>query len=139
MWFVCHGLPGASHPSKPQGARGIAPPSHPGTAAGKTSRPIVKKETSGEAACRAPPSSIFPEDIRDILVTHEGPGEHPYGVEVIDELAQTLGARTLLHGHYHDPSRYGSSNRIYLGLRECLDAVTTSELGSSPRRRHAIH
>lgn len=72
-------------------------------------------------------SSIFPEDIEalqglkaDILVTHEAPGEHPYGFQTIDELAQSLGATTIIHGHHHDPFSYGSPNRTNLGLRETL-------------------
>lgn len=73
-------------------------------------------------------SSIFPEDIQalqelkaDILVTHEAPGEHPYGFQTIDELAQSLEATTIIHGHHHDPFSYGSPNRINVGLREIIE------------------
>jgi Calcineurin-like phosphoesterase len=52
--------------------------------------------------------TIFPEDFDhlatlrcDILVTHEAPSSHPHGFAVIDELAATLGARLIVHGHHH--------------------------------------
>jgi DNA repair exonuclease SbcCD nuclease subunit len=44
----------------------------------------------------------------DILVTHEAPSYHSTftlkdtGFQVIDELAQFLGARYVVHGHHHD-------------------------------------
>ena len=53
-------------------------------------------------------TSIWPEDIEqlqgqraDILVTHEAPSCHPHGFAVIDELAQAMGAHTIVHGHHH--------------------------------------
>ncbi|WP_286293615.1 metallophosphoesterase family protein [Methylomarinovum tepidoasis] len=52
--------------------------------------------------------SIFPEDFEvlrrnraDILVTHEAPTCHPHGFIAIDELARSLGARWVVHGHHH--------------------------------------
>lgn len=52
--------------------------------------------------------TIFPEDIEklsamtcDILVTHEAPSCHQHGVEVLDDLAKTMGAKLLVHGHMH--------------------------------------
>ena len=52
--------------------------------------------------------TIFPEDfVRlaalpcDILVTHEAPSSHPHGFAVIDALAETCGARLIVHGHHH--------------------------------------
>ena len=63
-------------------------------------------------------SSIFPEDIQsfdglkaDILVSHEAPSAHPHGFQTIDELAQSLGATTIIHGHHHDPFHYGTAVR----------------------------
>lgn len=83
-------------------------------------------------------SSIFPEDIEalqglkaDILVTHEAPGEHPYGFQVINELAQSLEATTIIHGHHHDPFSYGSPNRINIGLRECIEISSINHAGGS--------
>ena len=37
----------------------------------------------------------------DILVTHEAPGCHPNGFVAIDELAQQMGVRLVVHGHHH--------------------------------------
>ena len=73
-------------------------------------------------------SSIFPEDIQcfdglqaDILVTHEAPIAHPHGFQAIDDLAQSLGATTIIHGHHHDPFSYGSENYMNVGLRDLFE------------------
>lgn len=54
-------------------------------------------------------STIYADDIdrlgvqqADILVTHEAPGYHPHGVFMLDILAQTMGAKIVVHGHHHD-------------------------------------
>jgi len=54
-------------------------------------------------------SSIYPsvvEQLRgetcDVLVLHEAPGYHPYGVGKLDELARAMGAKVVVHGHHHD-------------------------------------
>jgi predicted phosphodiesterase len=61
-------------------------------------------------------SSIYPDELNalanltaDILVTHEAPGYHPNGFEILDDLARSLGARVMVHGHHHD--RLDSSHR----------------------------
>ena len=53
--------------------------------------------------------SIYPEDVdglaslqTDILITHEAPGYHPHGFELLDTLAQSMGAAVAIHGHHHD-------------------------------------
>jgi predicted phosphodiesterase len=38
----------------------------------------------------------------DVLVTHEAPGYHPHGFELLDTLAQAMGVRAVVHGHHHD-------------------------------------
>lgn len=60
--------------------------------------------------------SIYPEDVdglanlrADILVTHEAPGYHPHGFELLDTLAQAMGVDVTVHGHQHD--RLDSSSR----------------------------
>ncbi|QKL01299.1 metallophosphoesterase [Pseudomonas sp. NY5710] len=60
-------------------------------------------------------SAIFPDDYftlamekSDILVCHEAPSCHPYGYSEIDELAQAMGARMVVHGHHHDSLDYRS-------------------------------
>lgn len=54
-------------------------------------------------------SSIYPEDMLalqslrcDVLVLHEAPGYHPHGAPLFDELARTMHARLVVHGHHHD-------------------------------------
>lgn len=37
----------------------------------------------------------------DILVTHEAPGNHPYGFRIIDDLARSMGVSAIFHGHHH--------------------------------------
>ena len=73
-------------------------------------------------------SSIFPEDIQsfdslkaDILVSHEAPSAHPHGFQAINDLAQSLGATTIIHGHHHDPFSYGSQNHMNIGLQELFE------------------
>ncbi len=38
----------------------------------------------------------------DILVTHEAPGSHRHGFDVIDELAAAMGVKSIFHGHLHE-------------------------------------
>lgn len=38
----------------------------------------------------------------DILVTHEAPSSHRHGFRVIGELAATMGAKHIFHGHLHE-------------------------------------
>jgi predicted phosphodiesterase len=63
--------------------------------------------------------TIFPEDFDilatqtfDILVTHEAPSSHPLGFAVIDALAQTCGARLIVHGHHHQSYEANLPNGI---------------------------
>ena len=45
----------------------------------------------------------------DVLITHEAPGYHRNGFEILDTLAQSMGAKVAVHGHHHD--RLDSSGR----------------------------
>lgn len=38
----------------------------------------------------------------DILVLHEAPSCHRYGFAVLDELAEAMGVRWIVHGHHHE-------------------------------------
>ncbi len=38
----------------------------------------------------------------DILVTHEAPGSHRHGFDVIGELAVAMGVKHIFHGHLHE-------------------------------------
>ncbi|MDR3529926.1 MAG: metallophosphoesterase [Rhodopila sp.] len=72
--------------------------------------------------------TIFPEDFDrlaalrcDILVTHEAPSSHPHGFAAIDALAETCGARLIVHGHHHQSYEGRLPNGITvrgLGLSE---------------------
>jgi predicted phosphodiesterase len=60
--------------------------------------------------------TIYPDELdrlaelrADVLVTHEAPGYHPHGFEILDTLAQSLGVKVTVHGHHHD--RLDSSAR----------------------------
>jgi predicted phosphodiesterase len=60
--------------------------------------------------------TIYPEDVdrlanlrADVLITHEAPRYHPNGFELLDILAQSMGAKVVVHGHHHD--RLDSSYR----------------------------
>jgi hypothetical protein len=72
--------------------------------------------------------TIFPEDFErlaglrcDILVSHEAPSSHPHGFAVIDSLAESCGARLIVHGHHHHSYEATLPNGIRvrgLGLAE---------------------
>ena len=42
----------------------------------------------------------------DILVTHEAPGCHPHGFDVLTELARSMKVKFTFHGHHHDNLNY---------------------------------
>lgn len=53
--------------------------------------------------------TIYPEDVDrladlqcDVFITHEAPGYHPNGFELLDALSQSMGAKVTVHGHHHD-------------------------------------
>lgn len=61
-------------------------------------------------------SSIYPDELdrladmrADVLITHEAGGYHNNGFEILDTLAQSMGAKVTVHGHQHD--RLDSSDR----------------------------
>ena len=69
-----------------------------------------------ESMLRNHSSTIFPDvydalaKLRaDVLVVHEAPSCHPHGFDAIDLLAQSMGAKTVFHGHHHDRLDYQSS------------------------------
>ena len=60
--------------------------------------------------------TIYPEDVdslaemrADVLILHEAPAYHPNGFDLLDTLAQSMGAKVVVHGHHHD--RLDSSDR----------------------------
>ena len=53
-------------------------------------------------------TTIFPSDLAptrerraDVLCTHEAPSSHRHGFSLLDDLAEQIGARWLVHGHHH--------------------------------------
>lgn len=84
-------------------------------------------------------SSIWPEDVArlsqlqaDILVTHEAPSCHPYGFDVLDTLAMSLGVKRIFHGHHHEDyhSDIGSDEHLVLVDGVAL-AKCKNELGET--------
>lgn len=66
-----------------------------------------------EGRLRKHRSSIFYADYErlwgqpaDILVSYEAPSCYPHGFAAIDELVQSMGAKTAFHGHHHDNLDY---------------------------------
>jgi len=54
-------------------------------------------------------AAIFPDEVdalaneqADILITHEAPGYHGNGFDILDTLAQSMGVKVVVHGHQHD-------------------------------------
>lgn len=54
-------------------------------------------------------ATIYPDELdrladlrADVLITHEAPGYHPNGFEILDTLAQVMGVKATVHGHHHD-------------------------------------
>ncbi len=53
--------------------------------------------------------TIYPDELdalaamrADVLITHEAPGYHPNGFDVLDTLARAMGVKVTVHGHHHD-------------------------------------
>lgn len=78
------------------------------------SRSTRHEERWRDGVARRHRSTIFPDEYlqllrgppADILVTHEAPAVHPHGWKAIDELAETLGVRLVVHGHHHQNIDY---------------------------------
>ena len=88
-------------------------------------------------------SSIYPETIErlrsqqtHILITHEAPSYHPFGFKAIDNLANQMGAKVVVHGHHHDAIDSSASwekqgfKSFGVGLRgiTAIDAAGNSEI-----------
>lgn len=85
-------------------------------------RPARERKDEGELRPRSMQeikhlSSIFPDVMEklarqraDILVTHEAPGCHPFGFQIIGDLAHTMRVNTVFHGHHHEWRDYSAFN-----------------------------
>ncbi len=80
-------------------------------------------------------STIFPEDFNgllgkeaDILITHEAPSSHAYGYSEIDDLAELLGVKVIVHGHLHKDYSAVLPNGIkVIGLDKAALLLTNRE------------
>lgn len=77
-------------------------------------------------------AAIYFEDIEalwdqraDILVTHEAPSCHPMGFRILDELAEAMGARVIIHGHHHVAYRWHAPDRTRTVIGLGLAGVST--------------
>lgn len=78
-------------------------------------------------------STIFREDFNglanfdaDILISHEAPSSHRYGYTDLDDLAEVLGAKLIIHGHLHQDYRATLPNGIkVIGLGKAKLLVAT--------------
>lgn len=56
----------------------------------------------------------------DVLITHEAPGYHPHGFDLLDALALSMGVRAVVHGHHHDrldsSARWASQGFASIGI-----------------------
>jgi predicted phosphodiesterase len=75
-------------------------------------------------------STIYPDEFdrlaklqADILVTHEAPGYHPNGFDLLDDLARAMGVKVLVHGHQRD----------WLDSSGCSQAQGYRRFGVGPR------
>ena len=62
----------------------------------------------------------------DVLVSHEAPACHPHGHAAIDELAEAMGAKLIIHGHVHCSYTFDYADRdlrvIGVGIAGVSDA-----------------
>lgn len=111
------------HPT-PAAARGGAP-AFPSRADHAAATPQQDRWRGGHH--RKHWGTIYPDELNrlselqaDVLVTHEAPGYHPYGFELLDALAQSMQVKALVHGHHHDRldsrSRWASQGFASIGV-----------------------
>lgn len=69
-------------------------------------------------------STIFRSDVAklsretaDLLVTHEAPAYHPFGSQVLSDLAEQMRVTTAFHGHHHQDRDYPNTVWHGVGLR----------------------
>ena len=65
----------------------------------------------------------------DILVTHEAPGSHRHGFEVIGELGVAMGVKSIFHGHLHE--NYAGSIKNNIKVFGVADRVVVDLLGNA--------
>ena len=78
-------------------------------------------------------STIFPEDFNalvghetDILITYEAPSCHRLGFSEIDDLAEIMGVKLIVHGHHRETCRGELPNGIrVIGVGKAEVLVST--------------
>jgi predicted phosphodiesterase len=111
---------------------------HPSQGAARGGRPAFRSRA--EHAAATPPNgrwregharrhwgTIYADEVdrlselqADVLVTHEAPGYHAHGFDLLDALAQSMGVRAVVHGHHHDrldsSARWASQGFASIGI-----------------------
>lgn len=67
----------------------------------------------------------------DILVTHEAPGSHRHGFDVIGELAAAMGVKHIFHGHLHE--NYASVIKNDIKVFGVADRAVADLMGNTIR------
>jgi predicted phosphodiesterase len=103
----------------PAAARGGAPAFRNRRAHGRATPPEDQWEGGHH---RRHWGTIYPDELdklselcADVLVTHEAPGYHRNGFDLLDDLAQSMGVKVAVHGHHHD-SQDSSSRWLKQGF-----------------------
>jgi len=96
-------------------------------------------------------STIWPEEYEelakqraDVLMLHEAPSSHWHGFEELDELAEAMGVRLIMHGHHHFNYRAELTNGVavvgldmgepaWLDPDRFMDAKSAAEIQASIR------
>lgn len=65
----------------------------------------------------------------DILVSHEAPGSHKHGFSVIGELASSMGAKHIFHGHLHE--NYGKTIKHNIQVYGVANAAVADLAGNT--------
>ena len=105
------------------------PPRYPSKAAYEATLNSVKRSGIPESWRNGMPlrasAAIWPEDLArlatqtaDVLVTHEAPTTHRHGFAALDQLAEDLGARLIVHGHHHESYSDRINGIHVIGLAE---------------------
>ena len=67
----------------------------------------------------------------DILVTHEAPGSHRHGFDVIGELAAAMGVKNIFHGHLHE--NYAGTVKKNIRVFGVADRAVADLMGNTLR------
>ena len=73
-------------------------------------------------------TTIFPADVAklaeqqaDVLVSHEAPGLHQFGFDVLTELAREMNVNHAFHGHLHEHIVYPETPWAGVGYRSVVN------------------